>query len=255
MKTLKFLTLLLAQLIISGCSPCEYMIDYQTNTLNFEAIEAVLGDKYSFSAGKISSESKSLRPVTDEMINFDQKQFQICQHLNSLKDKKKAEEIRIEWIQKIMDSAVKNNDEPVSGQTILSINPKINSATTNEASEGMKRGKELFLEEGLWKIEAIDGGWSIWPSNSATPPGKKPYTWNVYIKTPSESPKYYGVPGGWWQYSTPEEALNYMTSNITPMVIRMSQKGYAHFWIFANTNKPSETRGFIKLKISPYQAP
>lgn len=123
---------------------------------------------------------------------------------------------------------------------------------SDDSRKGWKKGKEVELPAGIWQIKAVGGGWSCWASDSKlTPDVKGAWTWNVYIKTPSnELSSPYGIVDDWWRFNSPQEALRNVQEHKIPFSITLNKLSKIYFWIYDNGGT-SDNRGNVIIEISP----
>lgn len=110
-------------------------------------------------------------------------------------------------------------------------------------SDGWKKGVQIELPKGIWRIRPTAGGWSAWSD-------KKSWTWNVQIKRPFTDESFEFGPSNWWQFSSLEEAENYATNKLGVYPINMPNQGTVYFWIYDEGGDIANNRGYVTFEIS-----
>lgn len=128
------------------------------------------------------------------------------------------------------------------------------SATKNcgDTDSGWKKGVRVSLQAGKWAVASAGGAWSCWGDDSWKPPSQKgAWTWNVYIKLPSDSQSVcYGMCSNWWQFKTKQDAEKYsLSKELEPYTFELDSAGEVTFWLW--DSDVSDNRGKVILEIYP----
>jgi hypothetical protein len=122
---------------------------------------------------------------------------------------------------------------------------------SSNPDEGWKKGRKITLNPGVWEIRGLSGGWSCWESDSKrTPDVSGAWTWNLYIKMPSEDRSFcFGVCSDWWRFRSAVEAESFVKRNVDTFLVTLNEQSDIYFWIY-DAGPKHDNRGKITIEIS-----